>query len=69
MILPPPGYLPAVRRLCSQHRVLMMADEIQTGLARTGTLLACDEEGVRPDVLVREGEGEGEGMKLDLLVL
>eukprot|EP00897_Mesotaenium_endlicherianum_P002323 jgi/Mesen1/2118/ME001515S01330 len=41
-----------VRELCTQHNVLMIADEIQTGIARTGRMLACDWEGVRPDAVV-----------------
>lgn len=52
VVVPPAGYLSAVRRLCTQHNVLMIADEIQTGLARTGDRLACDDEGVRPDVVI-----------------
>ncbi|CAI5483793.1 unnamed protein product [Closterium sp. Yama58-4] len=52
VVVPPEGYLRAVRQLCSEHRVLLLADEIQTGLARTGKMLACDHEGVRPDVLI-----------------
>ena len=52
VIFPPDGYLKAVRDLCSKYNVLMIADEIQTGLARTGKMLACEWEEVRPDVLV-----------------
>lgn len=52
VVVPPPGYLKAVREICSRHKVLMMADEIQTGLGRTGQLMACDWEEVRPDVLI-----------------
>ena len=52
VIIPPNGYLKAVRELCSRHNILMIADEIQTGIARTGKLLACDWEDVRPDVVV-----------------
>jgi ornithine--oxo-acid transaminase len=47
--IPPPGYLADVRRLCTRHRVLMLADEIQSGLGRTGRTFACDHEGVVPD--------------------
>ncbi len=52
VIVPPDGYLRRVREICSRHDVLMIADEIQTGLGRTGSLLACDHEGVRPDAVV-----------------
>jgi ornithine--oxo-acid transaminase len=51
VIVPPAGYLRRVRELCTKHNVLMIADEIQTGLGRTGKLFACDHEGVRPDVV------------------
>ncbi len=50
--VPPSGFLGRARELCSQQRVLFMADEIQTGLGRTGDLFACDHEGVKPDVLI-----------------
>ncbi|XP_057755913.1 ornithine aminotransferase, mitochondrial-like, partial [Arachis stenosperma] len=52
VIIPPDGYLKAVRDLCTRYNVLMIADEIQTRLARTGKMLACDWEEVRPDVVV-----------------
>jgi len=52
VLIPDAGYLSAVRKLCSEYRVLMIADEIQTGLARTGKMLACDHEEVRPDILI-----------------
>ncbi|RYR40091.1 hypothetical protein Ahy_A09g045765 isoform B [Arachis hypogaea] len=51
VIIPPDGYLKAVRDLCTRYNVLMIADEIQTGLARTWKMLACDREEVRPDVV------------------
>jgi len=51
VILPPDGYLRRVRELCTRHNVLMIADEIQTGLGRTGALFACDHEDVRPDIV------------------
>ena len=52
VIVPPPGYLAAVRRVCTDAGILMIADEIQSGLARTGRTFACDHEHVRPDVYV-----------------
>jgi len=51
VIVPPEGYLQRVREICTRHNVLMLADEIQTGLGRTGQLFACDWENVRPDVV------------------
>ncbi|ANI38317.1 ornithine--oxo-acid transaminase [Mycolicibacterium vaccae] len=50
VIVPPDDYLPRVRALCTERRVLMIADEIQSGLARTGRTFACDHWGVVPDV-------------------
>jgi ornithine--oxo-acid transaminase len=52
VVVPDEGYLSKCKSLCEQKRVLFMADEIQTGLGRTGKMLACDHEGVRPDVLI-----------------
>ena len=52
VIVPPRGYLTEVRRLCVAHGVLMIADEIQSGLGRTGRTFACDHESVVPDVYV-----------------
>jgi ornithine--oxo-acid transaminase len=51
VLVPDEGYLTAVRNLCTEYNVLMIADEIQTGLARTGKMLACDHENVRPDIV------------------
>jgi ornithine--oxo-acid transaminase len=52
VVLPDDGYLKGVRDLCTKYNVLFIADEIQTGLARTGKMLACDHENVRPDILI-----------------
>ena len=52
VMVPDEGYLKACYNLCHEHRVLFVADEVQTGIARTGRLLACDHDGVRPDILV-----------------
>lgn len=50
--IPPPGYLKQLRQICTDNNILLIADEIQTGLGRTGKLFACDHEGVRPDLVV-----------------
>ena len=52
VVIPDEGYLAQAKALCREANVLFMADEIQTGLARTGALLACDHEAVRPDILL-----------------
>ena len=52
VVVPDEGYLQAARRLCRDAGALFIADEIQTGLGRTGRLLACDHEAVRPDILI-----------------
>ena len=52
VVVPPEGYLAAAADICSRHEVLLVADEIQTGLGRTGKLLCCDWEDVHPDVLL-----------------
>ena len=50
--VPDEGYLSRARELCKEKNVLFIADEVQTGIARTGKLLACDHEGVKPDILI-----------------
>jgi ornithine--oxo-acid transaminase len=52
ILIPPGGYLQEAAGLCGRERVLMVADEIQTGLGRTGCLLACQDEGIQPDVFI-----------------
>lgn len=52
VVIPQKGYLKAVRDLCTKYEVLMIADEIQSGLGRSGRMLACDWEDVRPDVVI-----------------
>lgn len=52
IVMPPDGYVAQAADVCARHNVLMVADEIQTGLGRTGALLACDHEGVRPDMVI-----------------
>lgn len=52
VVVPDEGYLARCKQLCESSNVLFIADEIQTGLARTGKMLACDHENVRPDILI-----------------
>ncbi len=52
VVVPDEGYLKGVRDLCTKYNVLFIADEVQTGLCRTGKMLACDHENVKPDILI-----------------
>lgn len=52
VVVPDEGYLTACYDLCKKHNVLFVADEVQTGIARTGKMLACEHEGVRPDIVI-----------------
>tara|TARA_B100001057_G_scaffold196527_1_gene197266 strand:+ start:46101 stop:47315 length:1215 start_codon:yes stop_codon:yes gene_type:complete len=52
VIVPDCGYLSSVRKICDKYNVLFIADEVQTGIGRTGRLLACDHENVKPDILI-----------------
>jgi ornithine--oxo-acid transaminase len=61
VVVPPPGFLAGVRALCARENVLFVADEIQSGLGRAGTTLACDHDQVRPDV-VTLGKALGGGI-------
>jgi len=61
IIVPPAGYLAECRRLCKKHNVLMICDEVQTGLGRTGKFLACEHENVKPDGVVL-GKALGGGL-------
>jgi acetylornithine/N-succinyldiaminopimelate aminotransferase len=66
-VTPPRGYLRALRELCDARGILLVLDEIQTGLGRTGPLFACEDEGVRPDVLTL-GKGLGGGMPISAVL-
>jgi len=61
IVLPPTGYLKQCAEICRKHNVLFIADEIQTGLGRTGKFLACDHENVKPDGLIL-GKALGGGL-------
>jgi ornithine--oxo-acid transaminase len=52
VVIPPEGYLKQIREICNKYNVLMIADEIQTGLGRTGKIFACEHENVKPDILL-----------------
>lgn len=66
-ILPPPGWLAAVRALCDRHGILLVMDEVQSGIGRTGKLFACEHEDVAPDILVT-AKGLGSGMPIGAIV-
>ena len=61
IVIPPPGWLARCAEICRRHNVLLIADEVQTGLGRTGRLLACEHEGVRPDGVIL-GKALGGGL-------
>ena len=61
IIVPPPGYLAECARICREHNVLLICDEVQTGLGRTGRLLACEHENIKPDGVIL-GKAIGGGL-------
>jgi 4-aminobutyrate aminotransferase len=66
-VVPPEGYLRDLRELCDRYRILLVADEVQCGVGRTGKMWACDHEGVEPDILLT-AKGLGSGMPIGALV-
>ncbi len=66
-IVPPAGWLARLQELCAQHGILFVADEIQSGIGRTGKLWAVEHEGIEPDVLL-SGKGIASGMPLGALI-
>jgi 4-aminobutyrate aminotransferase/(S)-3-amino-2-methylpropionate transaminase len=62
-IVPAPGFLPTLRAWCSENNVVFIADEVQTGFARTGTMFACEDEGIEPDLIVT-AKGIADGLPL-----
>jgi 4-aminobutyrate aminotransferase len=67
-IVPPRGWLRALRDLCDRHGILLVADEVQCGVGRTGRMFACEYEGVEPDILTT-AKGLGSGMPIGAIVM
>ena len=66
-IVPPAGFLRALRERCDAHGILLVADEVQCGIGRTGRMFACEHEGVEPDILLA-AKGLGSGMPIGAIV-
>jgi 4-aminobutyrate aminotransferase len=66
-VVPPPGYLRALRELCDRHGILLVFDEVQSGIGRTGRMFACEHEEVEPDILLT-AKGLGSGMPIGAIV-
>jgi len=67
VVVPPEGYLRALRSLCDEHGLLLICDEVQTGMGRTGSLFAFEREGVKPDLLTL-GKGLGGGVPISAVL-
>ena len=66
-VIPPNGFLPKLRQLCDRHGILLIFDEVQSGMGRTGKLWACDHSGVAPDILV-SAKGIASGLPLGVTI-
>ena len=66
-IVPPAGWLQALRDLCDRHGILLVMDEVQSGIGRTGTMWACQHDGVTPDIITA-GKGLASGMPLSAII-
>src|SRR2546422_6404589 len=66
-VVPPSGYLKALRELCDRHGILLVCDEVQSGIGRTGKMFACEYEGIEPDVLL-SAKGLGSGMPIGAII-
>lgn len=66
-VVPPPSFMPGLRALCDRHGILLVADEIQTGMGRTGKMWAVEHTGVEPDVLLT-AKGLGSGMPIGAII-
>ncbi len=66
-VVPPPGFLAGLRDLCDRHGILLICDEVQTGIGRTGRMFACEHEGVQPDI-VTMAKGIASGMPIGVMM-
>ena len=66
-VFPPPGWLRDLRELCDRHGILLVADEVQSGVGRTGKMWACEHEAVEPDILLT-AKGLGSGMPIGAFI-
>ncbi len=66
-VVPPAGYLRALRELCDRYGILLVCDEVQSGIGRTGKLFACEHEGIEPDILLA-AKGLGSGMPIGAII-
>ncbi|HEX5576129.1 MAG TPA: aminotransferase class III-fold pyridoxal phosphate-dependent enzyme, partial [Gemmatimonadales bacterium] len=66
-VVPPPGYLADLRALCDRYGILLVADEVQSGVGRTGKMFACEHEGVEPDIVLT-AKGLGSGMPIGAMI-
>ena len=66
-VVPPASFLPALRELCDRHGILLVADEVQSGIGRTGKMFACEHVGVEPDILLT-AKGLGSGMPIGAII-
>jgi len=66
-LVPPPSFLPGLRALCDRHGILLIADEVQSGIGRTGKMFACEHWGVAPDILTL-AKGLGSGLPIGMVV-
>jgi 4-aminobutyrate aminotransferase len=66
-VVPPAGFLPRLRELCDRHGILLVCDEVQSGVGRTGKMFACEHEGVEPDIIT-VAKGLGSGMPIGALI-
>ncbi len=66
-VVPPPDFWPALRRICDEHGIVLIADEVQSGIGRTGRMWATEHEGVAPDIILA-GKGIASGLPLSAVI-